>query len=127
MAKTATQLESEIDDALAESQRERERAQLTEYIGKLPQREQEMALRVQEIAALGDILKSIGLHIKTEGRGRFGFIRIWGKPTYKLRDVLKKWGFRFNPDKSWLRPTDYTKKPGDIDYLAFYNDLVKHA
>jgi hypothetical protein len=130
VAKTASQLDADIRVALHEDklerEREGERAKLTEDFNKLSPRNQEVVLRVQEIAAFGEMLTARGLHMKHLGRGKNGRIEIWGKPTYQLRDVLKKYGFYFDGStKRWNRPTDYSARPSDIDYLTFYNDLVR--
>lgn len=116
MAKTSKQL----DDEIAEALRDEENRRLAKDIAKMSQHEQELVLRVQEIAALADELKAAGLRFEHPTRK----IVVSGPPTYKLRDVLKRYGFRFDgTTKRWSRSTNYAKD--DLDYLTFYNDLVR--
>jgi len=120
--KTAQQLDDEIEEALELAQIA-ERQRMNDELGKLSPREQELVLSAQEISEFGEILRNAGLHIDHKGRGTNGRLEIYGKPTYQLREVLKRYGFRFDgASKRWTKPKDYTRK--DIDYLTLYRDLV---
>lgn len=70
----------------------------------------------QETAKLRDELEGKGFSFRF-GQG----VTIRGKKTYDVKDVLKKYGFKFmkTPDASWER------KGLDVDYLAMYRDMSK--
>lgn len=93
-----------------------------EEVRALSPRLQELVLRTQELAALGDELKRGGLRLD---HGRDGVLRARGK-TYEVKDVLKKHGFKFDGgSKEWTRRYAPTARYGDIDYLSLYADLIK--
>jgi len=70
----------------------------------------------QEVAKLRDELEGKGFKFRF-GQG----VTITGKKTYDVKDVLKKYGFKFMkaPDASWER------KGLDVDYLSMYRDMSK--
>lgn|SRR5574341_175548 len=115
--KTAKQLDDEIAESLRDEAR---RLHEAEALRKLDPHQQEVVLRAQEISALREELEAAGLGIKFPPREI-----VASGNTYPFRNVLKKFGFRFKArDKSWRRPTDYAKN--DLDYLAFYNALLRN-
>jgi len=70
----------------------------------------------QEIAKMRDELEGKGFKFQF-GKG----VTITGKKTFDVKDVLKKYGFKFmkTPNASWER------KGLDVDYLAMYRDMSK--
>lgn len=71
--------------------------------------------KAQDVADMGDTLKGSGLEISFKGG-----VHITGSATFKAKDVLKSFGFKFDKSsKTW------SHKSMDLDFHGLYTNLTR--